>query len=112
MGSQSTRRTSSDRSLATPDSKVLTSETFEFKPTLDGFEKVSSRCCIFNRYFVLQAVKEFPFPESQLFKMLVTNFSMCKVLKRASKDSGHGDHAENSGLRGGSDGGRVHQWGI
>ena len=25
-----------------------------------------------------QAVKEFPFPESQLFKMLVTNFSMCK----------------------------------
>ena len=30
----------------------------------------------------------------------------------ASKDSGHGDHAENSGLRGGSDGGGVHQWGI
>ena len=33
-----------------------------------------------KQIYVLQAVKEFPFPESQLFKMLVTNFSMCKVL--------------------------------
>jgi len=33
---------------------------------------------VYQENFLRQAVKEFPFPESQLFKMLVTNFSMCK----------------------------------
>merc|ERR1719367_1472388 len=37
----------------------------------DGF-------AVYQENFLRQAVKEFPFPESQLFKMLVTNFSMCK----------------------------------
>ena len=34
--------------------------------------------------FLRQGVKEFPFPESQLFKMLVTNFSHCKVNRKLS----------------------------
>lgn len=33
---------------------------------------------VYQENFLRQAVKEFPFPEAQLFKMLVTNFSMCK----------------------------------
>jgi len=37
----------------------------------DGF-------AVYQEDFLRQGVKEFPFPESQLFKMLVTNFSMCK----------------------------------
>ena len=32
----------------------------------------------YQENFLRQGVKEFPFPESQLFKMLVTNFSHCK----------------------------------
>ena len=34
---------------------------------------------VYQENFLRQGVKEFPFPESQLFKMLVTNFSHCKV---------------------------------
>jgi len=33
---------------------------------------------VYQENFLRQAIKEFPFPESQLFKMLVTNFSQCK----------------------------------
>jgi len=32
----------------------------------------------YQENFLRQGIKEFPFPESQLFKMLVTNFSQCK----------------------------------
>jgi len=38
---------------------------------LDGFP-------VFQENFLRQGVKEFPFPESQLFKTLVTNFHHCK----------------------------------
>ena len=34
---------------------------------------------VYQENFLRQGIKEFPFPESQLFKMLVTNFSHCKV---------------------------------
>ena len=34
---------------------------------------------VYQENFLRQSIKEFPFPESQLFKMLVTNFSHCKV---------------------------------
>ena len=33
---------------------------------------------VFQEDFLRQGVKEFPYPESQLFKALVTNFSHCK----------------------------------
>lgn len=33
---------------------------------------------VYQENFLRQGIKEFPFPESQLFKMLVTNFSHCK----------------------------------
>merc|ERR1712079_488553 len=33
---------------------------------------------VYQENFLRQGVKEFPFPERQLFKMLVTNFSHCK----------------------------------
>ena len=33
---------------------------------------------VYQENFLRQGVKVFPFPESQLFKMLVTNFSHCK----------------------------------
>lgn len=32
---------------------------------------------VYQENFLRQGIKEFPFPESQLFKMLVTNFSQC-----------------------------------
>ena len=34
---------------------------------------------VYQENFLRQGIKEFPFPESQLFKMLVTNFSHCQV---------------------------------
>ena len=37
---------------------------------------------VYQENFLRQGVKEFPFPESQLFKMLVTNFSHCKVNRK------------------------------
>ena len=39
---------------------------------------------VYQENFLRQGVKEFPFPESQLFKMLVTNFSHCKVNRKLS----------------------------
>ena len=39
---------------------------------------------VYQENFLRQGVKEFPFPESQLFKMLVTNFSHCKVNRTLS----------------------------
>jgi len=33
---------------------------------------------VYQENFLRQGIKEFPFPESTLFKMLVTNFSQCK----------------------------------
>ena len=39
---------------------------------------------VYQENFLRQGVKEFPFPESQLFKMLVTNFSHCKVSRKLS----------------------------
>jgi len=33
---------------------------------------------VYQENFLRQGIKEFPYPESQLFKMLVTNFSHCK----------------------------------
>ncbi|XP_023326943.1 ankyrin repeat and MYND domain-containing protein 2 [Eurytemora carolleeae] len=51
------------------------------------FEKILIFCTkiFFRRFpvhqenFLRQGIKEFPFPESTLFKMLVTNFSHCKT---------------------------------
>lgn len=40
---------------------------------------------VYQENFLRQGIKEFPFPESQLFKMLVTNFSHCKVIFQNSK---------------------------
>ena len=49
--------------------------------------------------FPIQGVKEFPFPEATLFKMLVTNFSHCMVRKGEKARRGQEDKSDLSCLQ-------------